>query len=111
MIIKESNPARWERYRLRQGDDKEEGGEVEARPGGEDPPEPPAAADGDEDAVYSDGEAGVEGLFGYNGPESASALTDHKQEEEDRTAGTASRPAGRESDSYSLVQRLCSVDV
>ena len=61
--------------------------------------------------MYSDGEAGPEGLFGYNGPESASALTDQGQEEEDRTSGTASRPAGRKSDSCSLVQRLCSVDV
>ena len=89
--IKEADPARWERYRLRKRDDKEEDREVEEDPGGEDPPEPPAAADGEEDAVYSDGEAGPEDLFGYNGPESASALTDHKQEEEDRTAGTASR--------------------
>ena len=61
--------------------------------------------------MYSDGEAWPEGIFGYNGPQSASALTDHKQEEEDRTSGTAARPAGRESDSCSLVQRLCSVDV
>ena len=111
LIIKESNPARWERHRLRKGEDKEGDGEGEVRPEGENPPEPPEAADGEEDAVYSDGEAGPEDLFGYNGPESASALTDHKQEEEDRTSGTASRPAGRESDSYSLVQRLCSVDV
>ena len=99
LIIKESNPARWERHRLRKGEDKEGDEEGEGRPEGEDPPEPPAAADGEEDAVYSDGEAGPEDLFGYNGPESASALTDHKQEEEDRTAGIASRPAGRKSDS------------
>ena len=61
--------------------------------------------------MYSEGEAGPEDVFGYNGPESASALTDHRSEEEDRPAGTASRPAGRKSESHSLVQRLCSVDV
>ena len=61
--------------------------------------------------MYSDGEPGPEDLFGYNGPESASALAEQGQEEEDRTSGTASRPAGRKSDSCSLVQRLCSVDV
>ena len=102
-IIKEANPSRWERYRLRKGDDKEGDGEGEARPEEENPPEPPAAADGDEDAVYSEGEAGPEDLFGYNGPESASALTDHRSEEEDRPAGTASRPVGRKSESNSLV--------
>ena len=76
-IIKEANPDRWERYRLRKGEDKEGDGEGEARPEGENPPEPPAAADGEEDAVYSEGEAGPEDLFGYNGPEAASALTFH----------------------------------
>ena len=57
---------------------------------------------------------GPEDLFGYDGPHgpgSASALVDHKQEEENQTAGIASRPAGGKSDSGSLVQRLCSVDV
>ena len=88
LIIKESNPARWERLRLRKGEDKEGDGEEEVRPGGENPPEPSAAADGEEDAVYSDGEAGIEGLFGYNGPESASAL---------RSPGSQSRSADAES--------------
>ena len=83
-------------------------------------PEPHRAADGDEDAIYSEGEPGepdVEGpedLFGYGGPQgsgSASALTEHGQEKEDRTTGTATGPVGKKSDSGSLIQRLCSIDV
>ena len=119
LIIQGSNPSRWEKHLLRKKDDKEEEGGA-ARPESESVPEPHRAADGDEDAIYSEGEPGepdVEGpedLFGYDGPRgsgSASALTEHGQKEEDRTTGTATGPVGRKSDSGSLIQRLCSIDV
>ena len=116
LIIQEFNPSRWEKHLLRRREDNEDEGGA-ARPERESVPEPSGAADGDEDAVYSEGEPeepdleGQENLFGYGGPHgpgSASALTGHEQEREDRTTGAATGPVGRESDSGSLIQRLFS---
>ena len=61
--IQASNPARWERHLMRRNEDKE-GDEERPHPGTENPLDPPAVADGEEDAVYSDGEPGVEDLSG-----------------------------------------------
>ena len=107
--IQVAEPERWERH-LRRRSEGEAGEAAPPAPAAV-LPAPASAEEEDDDARSSHGDP-EEGVFGYDGPpsgESASILSG--QGEDDRTSGTASGPAGRDSEPSPLVQRLCAVDV